>query len=183
MKQTKPIYPQPDLNPKVISGDVDVFFDKKGKGMLMVNSDPSIWELSLETTNVLQCHGIETMAAAIAILKPAYKVGETYKWSYGPMYIDILDAKLIRLENVTEEDAQRTVLEKTENGYRHYCPKKLFPAEVLKKQQSGHPFMKDARGSFFTQWVDKYGVLDVPINPWIWRYEFRFNINKSLPDK
>ena len=40
--------------------------------------------------------------------------------------------------------------------------------------------MKDAKGSFFTQWVDKYGILDVALNPWMWRYEFRLNINKSF---
>lgn len=171
-----PIYKQPDLNPQVISGAVDLFFEKSGRYLKALNDDPNAWQLDPTTTNVLTRSDTDM----ICVMRPPYEEGKTYQWSWGPMYIDILDARLIRLDQVTEEDAQRTGLEKTENGYRHYCPKKLFPAEVLKTQQPGHPYMTDARGSFFTKWIDKYGVLDVPLNPWIWRYEIRFNINKSF---
>jgi len=172
----KPIYPQPDLNPGIISGAVDLFFEKSGKNLKLINENPNAWSLDPNTSNVLT----KLESNVVGILKPTYEEGKTYQWSWGPVYVDIVDARLIRLDQLTEEDAQRTGLEKTEKGYRHYCPKKLYPAEVLKNLKSGFPYMADARGSFFTRWIDKYDVLDVPLNPWIWRYELKFNINKSF---
>lgn len=181
MSRRKPIYPQADLNAKVISGDVDLFFEKSGKALAMINSDPNNWELDTNTTNVLSGIANEGETTPVAIMQPRFIIGETYMWSDN-LYIDIVDAKLIRLANVTEQDAISSGVEKINgNGYKHYCPQKLFPPAVLKKQLPGHPYMQNAQASFFTRWVDKYGVLDVALNPWIWRYEFKFNINHLLP--
>ncbi len=183
MSRRKPIYPQADLNAKVISGDVDLFFEKSGKALAMINSDPNIWWLAPQTTNVLQCSGTEMHIAQVTEMQPRFIIGETYMWSDN-LYIDIVDAKLIRLANVTEQDAISSGVEKINgNGYKHYCPQKLFPPAVLKKQLPGHPYMQNAQASFFTRWVDKYGVLDVALNPWIWRYEFKFNINHLLTSR
>ncbi len=173
MKHTKPIYPQPDLNPKVISGEVTVFFDKRGLHMRLLNSDPNNFVLDEDNANILHRTDINLQVE----VKPAYNIGEIYKWSLGPIYVEIVSAKLLRLENVTEENALRSGIKKTDEGYKHYCPRKLFPNSIIKGQKPGYPYMDNARSSFFTQWIDKYGILEVPMNPWIWIYEFKLSKN------
>lgn len=180
--EMKPIKFLPEISTLVETGEIMLFFDKSGKGMREINDDPNAWNLDMNTTNVLQRVATEQDPAKVAIMQPPYKVGEIYPWHPGDMEIKIINSQLIRLDNITEEDAQRTGLAKTKLGYKHYCPETMFPPSVLKKQEEGFPYMKDARGSLFTLWVKKYGVLEIPLNPWIWRYEFKFCIAKDTQD-
>lgn len=176
MKKNKYIEQQPENMSAIIEGNVDLFFEKSGTNMAFVNTNPNNWSLFPDLkTALVNAENNEN----VVTLSPKYKVGGIYQYS-NEIWIDVLDVKLIRLEDITEADALRTGLTKTEKGFKHYCPRKLFPKSVLSKQDPGFPYMADARSSYFTKWVDRYGVLDVSFNPWIWRYKFKLNINHSF---
>lgn len=175
MAKSKFIDPNPDYVEKIISGDFDLFFEKSGNNIEIVNQDPRAWSLSSDLKNALQS-GSSTL-----IISPKYFEGNTYQFSE-KIWIDIVEATLIRLEDISEQDAIRAGVIKTEAGYKHYCPKKLFPKKVLDMQEPGHPYMADARASYFTKWIDKYGVLDVSFNPWIWKFKFKVNIQLTFPN-
>lgn len=176
MKKTKYIESSPENLTAIIEGNIDLFFDKSGANIGFVNTNPNNWTLFPDVKNALvNAEDNEN----VVVLSPKYKVGGIYQYS-DKIWIDILDATLCRLEDITEDDALRTGLTKTEKGFKHYCPKKLFPKKLLNKQEPGFPYMENARSSYFTKWVDRYGVLDVSFNPWIWKYKFKININHSF---
>lgn len=175
MKKPKYIDVNPDNIDKIISGDVDLFFEKSGNNIGIVNQDPKVWTLFPDLKNALQWEN------SILIIYPKYFEGNTYQFS-DKIWIDIVEATLIRLEDISEQDAIRAGVIKTESGYKHYCPKKLFPKKVLDMQEPGHPYMADARASYFTKWIDKYGILDVSFNPWIWKFKFKVNIPLTFPN-
>ena len=178
MKKIKYIEPRPENLTAILEGNVDLFFDKSGSNIGFVNVNPNNWLLFADAKNALvNAENNEN----VVVLSPQYKLGGIYQYS-DKIWIDVLEATLIRLEDITEADALRTGVTRTEKGFKHYCPKKLFPKSVLSKQEPGFPYMADARASYFTKWVDRYGVLDVSYNPWIWRYQFKVNINHSFPN-
>lgn len=176
MKRNNFIENSPEDIKSVVDGSIDLFYDKSDLNQINVN--PNNWNLYPDIKNALV--NIEDNKNMI-IASPKFKVGNTYQYSE-KIWIEIIDARLLRLEEMNESDALRTGITKTEKGYKHYCPKKLFPAKILSKQEPGFPYMQDARTSFFTKWIDKHGLLDVSINPWIWRYEFKININRTFPN-
>lgn len=178
MKRNQLIDPNPDDLKGIIAGHVDIFFEKSGKKLEFVNVSPKQWQLLPDSENTL----CKTEDASVRInILPKYKPGETYQLTE-KVWIDIIEARLIRLEDVTEEDAIQAGVIKTEKGYKHYCPEKLFPKKVLNLQEPGFPYMENARSSYFTKWIKKYGVLDVSFNPWIWRYKFKVNITITFPN-
>lgn len=170
MKQlSKHIFTPQDFK-EIQSGEIDIFFDKSGRTLNIRNSEsPNLWQLSPTEKNTLEL--IEDTHFRVTP-KPKYKIGETYQYS-GKILIQILDATLIRLEGITNDDALRCGVQHTEKGFKHYCPEKFFPKSILKTQEPGFPYMQDARASYFTKWVKHYGILDVSNNPWIWKYKFK----------
>lgn len=164
----------PDNLKKIISGSVDLFFEKSGQNIKSVNEQPNEWEVFTELKNSLIN---KNQNDKVLMLSPNYHIGKEYQFCAN-VWVYIVDAKLIRLEDVTEEDAIKSGIIKTDKGYKHYCPKKLFPKKILDKQEAGFPYMENARSSFFTKWIYKYGILDVSFNPWIWRYQFKVKTSK-----
>lgn len=176
MEQQKLIEPIPDNIPGLFSGDVDIFFEKSGKGIREVNYNPNLFEKDQDAPFSLR--HVEN-GRKVEVL-PTYEPGSTYLFSQSGIWVDIQSCTLMRLSEIANEYAVRTGVIQTEKGYKHYCPQKMFPAKLLKQQEPGFPFMTDARASYFTKWVDKYGHLDVSRDPWIWMYEFRVNLEKSV---
>ena len=171
----KPIDPQMNRS-KVLSGEIDLFYEKSGTKISKANKTADIWQQSSLDNNKL----FDPNSSDELNLAPAYAIGQSVILM-DKLWVTISKAKLIRLEDVTEEDAIRSGVERTDLGWKHYCPEKMFPTKVLKMQEPGHPYMTDARASYFTKWVNKYGHLDVVLNPWIWKYEFTVDLEKTFP--
>ena len=152
-------------------------FDKYGAKLRDVNRNPENWTLidpmqSKKGTLSFMLQNIDNLEV-FAIIKPRLAVGERIRDEQGN-YFELVDIQLIKLEDITEEDAKHAGVEEIEGlGWKHYCPKKLFPPEVLKDQEPGFPYMDNARASFHTLWVKKYGLIDATSNPWIFRYELK----------
>ena len=178
MAKNKLINAKPDNVDKIISGDVDMFFEKSGTKINIPNQEPNAWSIFPDVKNALISKKNNN---AIVVLSPSNHVGKTYQLS-DKIWIDIIEANLIRLEDITEDDAIRAGVIRTEKGYKHYCPSKLFPKKLLDTQEPGFPYMADARASYFTKWIDRYGILDVSFNPWIWKFKFKVNISQTFPN-
>lgn len=79
--------------------------------------------------------------------------------------LEITGIKVERLQDISEEDAKREGVEKTEFGYKNYD--KSYP--VAEFMGGGSP----ARRSFMTLWESINGTGSWNANPWVWVIEFK----------
>ena len=76
--------------------------------------------------------------------------------------LEIIDVRVERLNDISEEDAQAEGVKKLRGGYwKHYQPNEWTQ------------FQLSARGSFATLWNFIYGEGGWWANPWVWVIEFK----------
>lgn len=153
-------------------------FEKYGGVMRKINELPQLWTATdrIPTKEGKLAFGLQNIdnLEEIEVLLPRLKVGDMVRIETG-LYNEVMDVQLVRLSDITNEEAERAGVEQIADGqWRHYCPEKMFPKDVLKQQEEGFPYMADARASYYTKWVKRYNVLDVASNPWVWRIEYKY---------
>lgn len=154
------------FNPIFEVNKTDILFDKVG--LTFINLRPDNWNLN-ESGNKLVSKVEKDVQISIQTLC-RHKVGEIILFSPHTQVL-ISEIKLLRLNEVPEEFASRTGVEKVgDSEWIHYSPESFFPKSILKKQNPGYPRVNNAVSSFQTLWVKKYKFEEIIINPWIWQY-------------
>lgn len=162
----------PIIDKAVFSGKIDLIFNKEGLNNF--NKFPDFYEKVANEEFIVQNITDEMLGAEYPI-NPFEN--ETIS-IYAKAGITIEKIELKRLSEVTDEEAIRAGVEEIPGkGFKHYCPQRFFPKEVLRKQEHGYPYMESAKTSFATLWAKKYGIMDAFYNPWVWQYTLVTNKN------
>lgn len=164
----KPLYKHSEFNKQVTSGEVTIFYDKRG--LEAINEESAIWNPIEGNPNILANRQDEQQ---LVTPEPHFKIGQQLEWTAG-ILIEITGVELTRLELITEEDALKAGVVRLEEGYAHHCPELMFPRKILKRQPKGYPFVKSAKTSYQTRHLSRYGFIDTAINPFLFKYNFKY---------
>ena len=150
-------------------GVIDIQFSKVG--LERINVIAEHWTCDRVNAVLRHKHNSQTVEIASLCHTNLGDVTESMNLS---VRVEVASIELMRLDEITDDMAVRAGVERqTDGNYKHYSPELFYPKKLLKTQPKGSPSYSTAKGSFFSLWAKRYGVMEIYRNPWVWCYTFK----------